>query len=74
MDLEKERQKQRAANLCWIRSSLLASVDIMEFQTTDAYYSLDRTGAMYSLSIDSIEEKLKISWHGHGSDVYYQYR
>jgi hypothetical protein len=39
---------------------LLASVDVMEFQTTDAYSSLDRTSAMYSLSIDSIEEKLKI--------------
>jgi hypothetical protein len=39
---------------------LLASVDEMEFQTTDAYSSLDRTSAMYSLSIDSIEEKLKV--------------
>jgi hypothetical protein len=32
----------------------------MEFQTTDAYSSLDRTSAMYSLSIDSIEDKLKV--------------
>jgi hypothetical protein len=29
----------------------------MEFQTTDAYSSLDGTSAKYSLSIDSIEEK-----------------
>jgi hypothetical protein len=33
----------------------------MEFQTTDAYSSLDRNSAMYSLSIDSIEEKLKVN-------------
>jgi hypothetical protein len=38
---------------------LLASVDVMEFQTTDAYSRLDRTSAKYSLSIDYIEEKLK---------------
>jgi hypothetical protein len=39
---------------------LLASVDVMEFQTTDAYSSLDQTSAMYSLSIVSIEDKLKV--------------
>jgi hypothetical protein len=39
---------------------LLASVDVMEFQTTDAYSSLDRTSAKYSMSIDSIVEKLII--------------
>jgi hypothetical protein len=33
----------------------------MELQTTDAYSGLDRTSAMYSLSIDSTEEKLKFN-------------
>jgi hypothetical protein len=32
----------------------------MEFQTTDAYSSLDGTSGMYSLGIDYIEEKLKV--------------
>jgi hypothetical protein len=43
-----------------MRSSLLASVDIIEFQTTDAYSSLDLTNAMYNLSIHSRDEKLKV--------------
>jgi hypothetical protein len=55
----------------------MASVDVMEFQTTDAYSSLDRTSAMYSLSIlvDSIEEKLKVILRisPKRSEVYYQY-
>jgi hypothetical protein len=63
MDLRKEtikRLKQRAANLCWMRSSLLASVDVIEFQTTDAYANLDLTNTMYNLSIHSTDEKLKV--------------
>jgi hypothetical protein len=40
--------------------SLLASVDVIEFQTTDAYSSLDLTDAVYNLNIHSIEEKLKV--------------
>jgi hypothetical protein len=34
---------------------LLASVDVIEFQTTDAYSSLDLTNVLYNLSIHSIE-------------------
>jgi hypothetical protein len=60
MDLRKKRLKQRAANLCWMRSSLLASVDVIEFHTTDAYLSLDETNVVYNQSIHSIDEKLKV--------------
>lgn len=31
---------ERATNFCWIRSSFLMSVAIMEFQTTETYTSL----------------------------------
>jgi hypothetical protein len=40
MDLRKVTIKKRAANLCWMRSSLLASVDVIKFQATDTYSSL----------------------------------
>jgi hypothetical protein len=43
-----------------MRSSLLASVDLIEFQTTDAYSSLDLTNVVYNLSIHSTDEKLKV--------------
>jgi hypothetical protein len=33
----KETIKTGAANICWLRSSLLASVEVTEFQTTEAY-------------------------------------
>jgi hypothetical protein len=46
-----------ATNLCWMRSSLLASVDVTEFQTTEAYSSLGLTNVVYSLSIHSKNEK-----------------
>jgi hypothetical protein len=63
MVLSEKRLKQRATNLCWMRSSLLASVDIIDFQTTDAYSILDLTNAMYNLSKHSKDEKLKgILW------------
>jgi hypothetical protein len=54
MDVRKE------TILCWMRSSLLASVDIIEFQTTDAFSSLDLTNVLYKLSIHSSDEKLKV--------------
>jgi hypothetical protein len=41
-----------------MRSSLFASVDVIEFQTTDAYSSLDLTNAIYNVSIHSRDEKL----------------
>jgi hypothetical protein len=43
-----------------MRSSLFASVVIIEFQTTDAYSSLDLTNVIYNVSIHSSEEKLKV--------------
>jgi hypothetical protein len=42
-DVEKETIKIKAANFYWMRSSLLASVDAIEFQITDGYSSLDLT-------------------------------
>jgi hypothetical protein len=57
MDLRKETIKTED---CWMRSSLLASVDVTEFQTTDAYSSLDLTNVIYTLSIHSRDEKLKV--------------
>jgi hypothetical protein len=57
---EERELKQRTANLCWMRSSLLASVDITEFQTTDAYSSLDLTNVIYNLSKHSRDEKFKV--------------
>jgi hypothetical protein len=41
MDMGKEAIITRAANFCWMRSSLLASVVIIEFQTTEVYLSFD---------------------------------
>jgi hypothetical protein len=38
-----------------MRSNLLASVDVNEFQTTDAYSSLDLTNVMYNLSVHTRE-------------------
>jgi hypothetical protein len=49
-----------AASLCWMRSSLLVLVGVIEFQTTDAYSKLNLTNAMYNLSIHSREEELKV--------------
>jgi hypothetical protein len=43
-----------------MRSSLFASVDISEFQTTDAYASLYLTKVIYTVSIHSRGEKLKV--------------
>jgi hypothetical protein len=39
----KKRLKQRAADFCWMRSGLSASVDVIEFKATEAYTSLDQT-------------------------------
>jgi hypothetical protein len=59
MDL-KETFKHRVANICWMGSSLLASVDVIKFQTTDAYSSLDITNVIYNLCINSRDEKVKV--------------
>jgi hypothetical protein len=43
MDIGKEILKQRAEKFCWMRSSLLPSLEIIEFQTTKEYSGLDLT-------------------------------
>jgi hypothetical protein len=43
-----------------MRSSLLASVDIIEFLTKNAYSSLDLTYVIYNLCIHSGDEKVKV--------------
>jgi hypothetical protein len=39
-------------------SSLLASVDVTEFQTTEAYSNLDLTNVKYSIYKHSTEENM----------------
>jgi hypothetical protein len=41
-------------------SSLLASVDVIEFQTTDTYSSLDLTKVICNRCIYSRDEKVKV--------------
>jgi hypothetical protein len=41
-------------------SSFLASVDVIEFQTTEAYSNLDLTNVKYSTYKQSNEENLKV--------------
>jgi hypothetical protein len=57
---EKKTIKMKGHNLCWMRYSLLASVDVIEFQTTDAYSILDLSNAMCNLRIRCKDEKLKV--------------
>jgi hypothetical protein len=48
MDKEIEILKERAENFCLLHSHLLASVNITEFETTEAYSSLDNYEYQYS--------------------------
>jgi hypothetical protein len=50
--------KQINANFCWMCSSLLASVNMTEFQTAEAYSSLDLPKVKCSMQGNSREEKL----------------
>jgi hypothetical protein len=43
-----------------MRSSFLASVDVIEFQTTEAYSNLNLTNVKYSIYKQSREENLKV--------------
>jgi hypothetical protein len=45
-------------NFCWMCSSLLASVDVIEFHTTEAYSNLGLTKVKYKTNKHSREEKL----------------
>jgi hypothetical protein len=51
---------QRAANFLCMRSSLLESVLVTEFQTTEAYSNFDLTKAKYSVNKLSMVEKEKV--------------
>jgi hypothetical protein len=44
-----------------MRLSFLASVDVIEFQTTEAYSNLDLTNVKYSTYKQSREENLKVT-------------
>jgi hypothetical protein len=60
MDLRKETIKTEGRKPLLDRPSLLASVDVIESQTTDPYSSLDLTNVIYNLSIYSRDETLKL--------------
>jgi hypothetical protein len=53
--------KQTATNFCWMCSSLLASIDVIEFQTTEACSSLDVTRVKYNMYIYSMDEEMKVT-------------
>jgi hypothetical protein len=48
-----------AANFCWMPSSLLASLDVIEFQTADTF-SLDLSKVIYNLCMHSKGEKVNV--------------
>jgi hypothetical protein len=60
MDMVKKRSKQRAANFWWMLFTLLASVGVIEFHTTEAYSSLDITRAKYNRHWGTGDEQEKI--------------
>jgi hypothetical protein len=47
-------------NLHWMRSSLLALVDVIEFQTVEMYSSLALSEVKYNTYMHSRDEKLKV--------------
>jgi hypothetical protein len=58
---EKNLLCQMAVNFLCMRSSILESVIVTEFQATEAYSSLDLTKAKYSISRLSIVEQESVS-------------
>jgi hypothetical protein len=49
-----------------MRSRLLASVDVIEFQTTEAYSNLELTNVKYSTYINNPGKKIRRLWSGQG--------
>lgn len=43
-----------------MRFNLLASVDVIEFQTTETYSTLDLTNIKYNMNINSRDEESKV--------------
>jgi hypothetical protein len=44
-----------------MRASLSASLDVKEFQTKNAYSTVDLTNVKYNMNIHSRDEKLKVT-------------
>jgi hypothetical protein len=61
MNVEKKRLKQRAAIVCWMRSSLTVSVRVRGYRTTQAYSSLDLNAVKYNMYVYSIDEKVNVT-------------
>jgi hypothetical protein len=55
---ENSVKKLTDAKFCWMHSSLLASVEVMEFQIIETYYNFDLTKVRYSTYKHSREENL----------------
>jgi hypothetical protein len=60
MDLRKKEIKTEGRKICSIHSGLLPSVDVIEFQTTEAYSSLDLTNIIYNMYIHSNDENVDV--------------
>jgi hypothetical protein len=60
MNMREKTIAKRAAIFCWMCSSLLASVVVIEFQTTEAYSSFDLIKVQYNIYRDPREEKGKV--------------
>jgi hypothetical protein len=56
----REKTTEKEANFCWMRSNVLASVDVREFQTTEPYSNLHLTNVKYSIYKQPREENLKV--------------
>jgi hypothetical protein len=74
MDLRKGTIKTEGRKPLLMRSSLLASVDVIEFQSMDTYSSLDLTNVIHSLSIHSRDEKLKVMLRTRPNSLIYNER
>jgi hypothetical protein len=55
-----KRQTQTEANFCWMRSSLVASVNVIEFKISEAYSNLHLTNVKYTTYRYSREETVKV--------------
>jgi hypothetical protein len=56
----REKTIETDVNFCWMYSSMLTSVDVIEFRTTEAYSNLGLTNVKYSTYKQSRGEKLKV--------------
>jgi hypothetical protein len=61
MNSDKETIETEGLDFFWMHSNLLASVDITEFETAEAYSSIDLTRVKYIMYIHSLDEKVKVT-------------